>query len=189
MRTVTGLSHQPFTIAAAATATALEPGGARLPRAALPDERGHLVQAVDPHELDVRPLREALVHLDQRAEPQQRRRDQARAHDRMRVADRDGGQLDPLVRRARSSPSRRTSTSPTRIAIVPSSRIAAGYMRPPTEIVTASDPARRASQRGSDAGAVAGELGERAVRVPDHDLGVRVRRRSSTSSTPSAPIP
>ena len=59
--TVTGLSHQPRSTATAAAATDDEPGGARLPRPALPDEHGEVVAAVDANELDVRALGEAGV--------------------------------------------------------------------------------------------------------------------------------
>ena len=46
-------------------------GRERLPRSALPDRRRHVVWSVDVDELDVRPLRKALVVLDRGAEPQE----------------------------------------------------------------------------------------------------------------------
>ena len=64
MSRVTGLSHQPRATAAAAAATADDPGGARLPRAPLPDEHGQVVSPVDAHELDVRPVGETAVRLE-----------------------------------------------------------------------------------------------------------------------------
>ena len=52
---------------------------------------------VDPDELDVRPVGKALVHLQLRTEPQQLLAHGVAADDRVRVADGDRGQLDPLV--------------------------------------------------------------------------------------------
>ena len=74
MRTVTGLSHQPFATAAAAAATAL-----------------------DPDELDICPVGEALVHLQLRAQPKELRPYRVAADDGVRVADGHCGQLDPFI--------------------------------------------------------------------------------------------
>ena len=69
----------------------------RLPRPALPDADGDVVLAVHPDELDVRAFREALVVLDQRAEPQQLGAVGMPPDDGVRVADRDRRQLDLLA--------------------------------------------------------------------------------------------
>src|SRR5262249_14972468 len=66
----------------------------RLPHAALPDARGHASGAFDARNLNVCPLREAWVALEQRTD----RSDLARValNDRVRVAHRDGSELDPF---------------------------------------------------------------------------------------------
>src|SRR5262245_25819982 len=63
------------------------PGGEGLPHTALPDGRGDLVRTVHADELDVRALREALMPLEQRAEPQQLLAPGLSANDGVRVAD------------------------------------------------------------------------------------------------------
>ena len=146
-------------------------GGGRLPRSALPDERGHLVRAVDADQLDVRALGEAVARLDPRPEPEQllpHRRSRARPHAGCRPTPRSARPARPSISTVSISP---TSTSPTAIAIIPSSRTLAGYARPPAAIVTAcrgplDEPC------SCDPAAVARELRHRAVGVPDHDLGL-----------------
>ena len=118
MCTVTGLSHQPLTIAADATATALSPTRSS-PGSALPDGDRDVVRAVDADELDVRALREAAVHLELRAQPEE-----CLAVGSARTTA-WGLPTDTTVSSTCSSPSSTvsispTSTSPTAIAISPS---------------------------------------------------------------------
>src|SRR5512144_2015305 len=68
-----------------------------LPRPALPDGDGEIAGRVRAHELDVRPFGEALVPLDERAEPQELAPLRLAPEDRMRVPDRDGSELEPLA--------------------------------------------------------------------------------------------
>src|SRR5262245_41064309 len=68
-------------------------GGERLPSAAFPDGRRHVVRAVDVYELDVRAVRKALVRLDRRPEPQELVAVGRVEDDCVRVANRDWDQL------------------------------------------------------------------------------------------------
>ena len=97
MRTVTGLSHQPFATRSGRSGDCARAGRARLPRSTLPDEHGELVVAVDADELNVRPVGEALVRLQLGAEAKKVFAHRVAAHDRVRVADGHRGQLDALV--------------------------------------------------------------------------------------------
>src|SRR5437867_6810331 len=69
----------------------------RLPGAALPHGDAELVHVVDAYELDVRPIRKARVPLDAGTEPEEVATLGLATHDRVRVADRHGRELDLLV--------------------------------------------------------------------------------------------
>src|SRR4051812_1848608 len=132
--------------------------------------------AVDAYELDVRPLGEALVMLDERAEAQQLGAVGQPLDDGMRVPDRHRRELYLLA--------------------VHLDRLRRGHLdlaHPLLDFTLASQPCRDEPRPDQDAPlvgagaagepacgdprAVAGELRDRAVRVPDHDLGrVAVRR-------------
>ena len=77
------------------------PGRRSLPRPALPHARLDLAVAEPPCDLDVRPLREPLVHLEQRADARQVVG--VAFDDGVRVADVDRGEADAvdLLRLAR----------------------------------------------------------------------------------------
>src|SRR5262249_60578769 len=62
--------------------------------ATLPDPRSHLTRGVDARHLDIRPVRKPRMRLEPRADPA----DLAgvAAHDRVRIADRHGDELDPV---------------------------------------------------------------------------------------------
>jgi 2,3,4,5-tetrahydropyridine-2-carboxylate N-succinyltransferase len=72
------------------------PGGARLTDAALPDTRPHAPRRLDVRHLDVRPLREARMPLEQR--PHTLNLGWVAADDGVRVADRDRDELDAVDR-------------------------------------------------------------------------------------------
>ena len=147
-------------------------GGARLAGPALPDEHGQLVRTVDPDELDVRPLREALVALDQRAEPEEVVATRVEPDDCVRVPDGHRRELDPLIAELdRLGLPHLDLSDPHRDRAVVADRRRVGaagdadrHLRRP----------RRGAQPGRrDPAPVAGELRDRAVGVPDHDLGLR----------------
>src|SRR4051812_11640582 len=73
------------------------PRGEGLPRSALPDADEDVIRTVHAHELDVRALREPLVVLDERPEPQQVAAVRLPADDGVRIADRDRRELDRLA--------------------------------------------------------------------------------------------
>ena len=96
---MTGLSHQPRSTATAAAATDDEPEALVSPAPRSQTSTVRSCRAVDANELDVRPLREPGVRLDQRAEPQQVvPRRIVEADHRVRIADRCRRQLDPVHR-------------------------------------------------------------------------------------------
>src|SRR3954447_10709239 len=70
------------------------PRRARLPHPALPHARGHAPRRVDPCDLDVRPLREARVPLEQR--PESRKVVRVSDDDGVRGAHVDPDEVDPL---------------------------------------------------------------------------------------------
>jgi hypothetical protein len=70
------------------------PRSRRLPHAALPDPSGDLSGPLDADDLNVRPLWEAGMSLEERAELADPLR--IADHDCVRVADRDGSQLDAV---------------------------------------------------------------------------------------------
>ena len=145
-------------------------GGERLPRSPLPDADRELVRAVHADELDVCALREALVRLDERAEPQQLGASGSRRMTACGLPTETGvsSTCSPSTEIVSGSP---TSTAPMSVSTSTPSRIRAATSRGPTrdpDLVRAATP--REPARGN-AGAVAGELSRRAVRIPDHDLG------------------
>ena len=187
--TRTGLSDQPRATAAAATATAEEPDAAVSPCPALPDEDGDDVAWLGTRELDVRPVREARVRLDRRADPQQIVAGQrVPQHDCMRVPDQHGNDGEPLPGDVEHLVGRDDN-----LVELLSDEPVLG--RPgPHEASRRRDldlvRIRLTKQpRSRDARAVSGHLGVRPVRVPDPELGSSCASRETISSTPSLPIP
>ena len=86
-------STSPSPCVAAATATALVPGRARLPHAPLPHTRGDLARPVDASHLDVRAIREARMGLEQW--PDARQLVRVADHDRVGIADVDDDHIQP----------------------------------------------------------------------------------------------
>ena len=148
MRTVTGLSHQPFDDRRAATATALEPEALVSPAPRSQTATVTSCGASTRDELDVRPVREALVRLEQRAEAEQLLASGSRADDRVRVADRDRGQLDPLAGELDRLDLAHRDVADGDLDRAVLAHVA-GYVRVPTAIETCSSPQRRASQRAA----------------------------------------
>ena len=141
MRTVTGLSHQPFVTAAAAAATALDPEALVSPA---PRSHTSTVSSLLPST----PTSWTFVRSGKRCSPRAAGRAGAAPRARgSRVRPHVGCRRTPQsARPARPSSSTvsisPTSTSPTPIAIVPSSRMAAGYDAPRPR--SSPEPRRRA---------------------------------------------
>ena len=187
IRTVTGVSHQPFTIAAHATATALEPEALVSPA---PRSQTATVTSCGPSTRTswtfVRSGKRSFV-----SSCGPRRSSSSRSGSARTTA--CGLPTDTAVNSTRSpststvsiSP---TSTSPTTIPIVPSSRSVAGYARSPTAIVTAFAPDRCTSQRA----AIRLPLPENSATDPSgFQIAISACAPSvdSTSTTPSEPTP
>ena len=158
--------------AAPATATALVPEErvSPAPRSQTPTVAS--LARVDAHELDVRPRREALVVLDERAEAEELGAVGVAADDRVRVADRDRRELDlGAVDRERLRGADLHSAH-LGLDLEPAAHARDDLARPDgdDDLVGAAPAGQPA---GGDARAVPRELGRRAVRVPDDDLGAR----------------
>jgi hypothetical protein len=126
------------------------------------------VRAVGAHELDVRPPREALVPLDERPEAEELPAGRLAPDDRMRVADSHRRELDAFalhLERLRPPDLDRAEVDLDIAVLHP------GRNRPVAETHAGEgDPTSPSEPHGGDPGAVPGQLGSRAVRVPDHDL-------------------
>src|SRR3954453_11011038 len=144
--------------------------GERLPRPALPDADSDVVSAVDAHELDVRSLGEALVRLDERAEAQQLRALGVAADDRVRVADRDGRQLDAFALDGDRLGLADLDSPHLLLDLAAAAHRRRHLPRPYDDShLVAAAAAREPACR--DTRPVPGELRRGAVGVPDHDLG------------------
>ena len=132
--------------------------------------------AVHADELDVRALREARVVLDQRAKTEQLGAIRHSLDHSVRVADRDRSQLDLVavdVDRLRLPDGDRAHLL-LDVATTAQPCQDRAWADEDPHLVGAGPPRQPAR---SDARAVPGELGDRAVRVPDDHLGGVVVRR------------
>ena len=186
MRTVTGLSHQPFATAAAAAATALEPDALVSPA---PRSQTSTVSSFGPstRRAGRSSARGTLVALDLRAEPEQIVATRGEPDDRVRVAHRHRGQLDPLTAELdRLGLPHFDVADAHRDGAVVADRRGIGAAGDADRHLRR--PGARAQPGGGDPAAVARELGDGAVGVPDHDLRLGAAR-PTTSTTPSEPMP
>jgi hypothetical protein len=138
-------------------------GGRRLPHAALPDPRRDLAVALDADDLDVRALGEPRVRLEERSDADDL--GGIAADDGVRVPDRHADELDPLDRLGRADRDRpelllhlgaaQHARADLAVADADADALCPGPLR---------EPAR------GDSRPVAGHLGCRPVRVPDHHV-------------------
>ena len=161
MRTVTGLSHQPFATAAAAAATALEPEALVSPA---PRSQTSTVSSFGPSTRTswtfVRSGKRSFVSISGPSRSSSSRLGVA-PHDRVRVADRHRGQLDPLaVELDRLGLPHLDLPDAHRDRPVVAD--AAGYARPATAIVTW----RRRRRAPSQAAAIRLPLPENSATEP-----------------------
>ena len=173
--TVTGLVHQPWCTAAPATATALVPERASPPLRAPRRRRTSAARRREPAERSCAPG--SAVILDQRAQAEELVALRLAADDCMRVADRDRHEFDALVADVDRLRLPHLDRANVHLDLLAVAHRGDDLARPDGDphlagAATTGEPARR------DPRSVAGELGGRAVRVPDHDLGaIAVRSR------------
>ena len=167
------------TPSAAATATALEPDDAVSPAPRSQTRASTTPSPSAAGDLHVRPVGEARVRLEQRADPRQVGR--VAVDDRVRVADVDRDEPDALDLLGLSDRDEPHVLLDEAVSAEHRRHLALAHAHDDAVGARAlGQPARR------DPRAVARDLGLRAVRVPDRDLDPVVAACASTSRIPSA---